>query len=106
MDPRAALGSRSVFLLPSNFTSLILGVSLAIAITRYRLFDIDVIIRRTLTYALVTIFLGIVFFGSVILLQQLFAGLTARAERDCDRAFDADDCGVVCAGTELGAERD
>lgn len=66
----------------TNLSFSVLGITLAIAILRYRLFDIGILVRRTLTYALVTALLVIVFFGSVILLQQVFSGITGSGQNE------------------------
>jgi hypothetical protein len=56
----------------------VIGVTLAIAITRYRLFDIEVIIRRTLVYSALTAVLAGVYFGSVLVLQGVMRGVTGE----------------------------
>ena len=49
----------------------LLPMSLVFSIFRYRLWDIDLLIRRTLVYSLLTALLAIVYFGSVLVLQSL-----------------------------------
>ncbi|MCC7161859.1 MAG: hypothetical protein IT331_05175 [Anaerolineae bacterium] len=66
---------------------IIQPTAFTIAILRARLWDIDIIIRRTLTYGLVTALLLVVFFGSVIVLQQVFAGLTGSGQNEIVTVF-------------------
>jgi two-component system, NarL family, sensor kinase len=54
-------------------------ISIAIAILRHRLFDIDVIIHRTLVYGVLTALLALVYFVSVVTLQFVVHGLTGQA---------------------------
>jgi len=51
---------------------------MGIAILRYRLFEIDLIINRTLVYGLLTAILVLLYFGSVTALQYLFSLLTGQ----------------------------
>jgi len=55
---------------------VLVPISMGIAILRYRLYEIDRIISRTLSYAVVTAILGAVFVGVILLMQTVLTSLT------------------------------
>jgi hypothetical protein len=63
-----------------NVWLTLLPICLGIAITCYRLFDIDIIIRRTLVYSILTLTLGLVYIGCIVLLQQLAVPFVGGSE--------------------------
>jgi hypothetical protein len=56
-------------------------VATGIAILRYRLYDIDLIINRTLVYGSLTLMLALIYFGGVATTQAIFGALTGQEEQ-------------------------
>ncbi len=54
---------------------LLIPLSIGFAILHYRLWDIDVLINRTLVYGLLTVSLALIYFGLVFVMQILLHGL-------------------------------
>jgi hypothetical protein len=59
-------------------TSTALYVAVGVAILRHRLYDIDLIINRTLVYGSLTATLVALYFGGIVVLQRLFVVLTGE----------------------------
>jgi len=60
--------------------TLALPICLGIAILRYRLFDINIIIRRTLLYAGLTAILALTYWGLVVVLQNVLRPVTGQGQ--------------------------
>jgi hypothetical protein len=64
-----------------NLVGVGLPVAVGIAILKYRLYDIDIIINRTLVYGSLTVMLGLIYFGGVATTQALFRALTGQEQQ-------------------------
>jgi hypothetical protein len=62
-------------------TNMGLYVAVGIAILRYRLYDIDLIINRTLVYGSLTGALALVYFGGVAATQAVFRAFTGQEQQ-------------------------
>ena len=70
--------SPQVLLLPAL---TLLPIAVGIAILKYRLYDIDVIVNRTLVYGSLTALLALVYFGGVATVQAIFRALTGQEQQ-------------------------
>jgi hypothetical protein len=70
----------TLLLLKAGFSLsfLLIPLSISVAVLRSRLFDVDVLINRTLVYAILSATLAGLYFGGIVLLQRVFAGLTGQ----------------------------
>jgi hypothetical protein len=57
---------------------LLLPLSMGVAVLRSHLFDIDVVINRTLVYGSLTATLVALYFGGIVVLQRVFVALTGQ----------------------------
>jgi hypothetical protein len=73
--PESIVALSSLLVIPS------VPIATGIAILRYRLYDIDRIINRTLVYGSLTVMLALLYFGGVSAIQALFAALTGQEEQ-------------------------
>jgi hypothetical protein len=53
-------------------------IAIGIAILRYRLYEIDTLINRTLVYGILTVMLVALYFGGIVVLQRVFVLLTGQ----------------------------
>jgi hypothetical protein len=73
LDQRGGL-----FDLWASLVAVAFPASMAVAILRYRLYDIDRLINRTLVYGLLTALLGGAYAGAILVLGQLFGGVAGN----------------------------
>jgi hypothetical protein len=57
---------------------LLIPLSIGFAVLHYRLWDIDVLINRTLVYGLLTASLALIYFGLIVVMQILLHGLVSQ----------------------------
>jgi hypothetical protein len=72
--PEVIVALTNLLVIPS------IPIATGIAILRYRLYDIDLIINRTLVYGSLTLMLALVYFGGVTVTQTLFQTLTSQEQ--------------------------
>jgi hypothetical protein len=74
--PIEAASPTLFIVMDSLIVAALIPVAAGVAILRYRLYDIDVVINRTLVYGSLTAMLVAVYYGSVVVLQYIFRALS------------------------------
>jgi hypothetical protein len=76
--PASVLGHPVISLNALGLVLLPIPLALAVAILRYHVFDIDVLINRAMVYGTLTAILGLGYAGLVLVLGQLFGGIATQ----------------------------
>jgi len=79
--PPREVGPRMLSMLLMDASGLMIPLSIGVAVLRSRLFDIDVVINRTLVYGTLTAMLVGVYVGGVTLAQTIFRSLTGQEQQ-------------------------
>ncbi|HZC05266.1 MAG TPA: hypothetical protein VE338_06465 [Ktedonobacterales bacterium] len=83
LDPALAAADSLFFIVQASVSTVALTfgpIAFAIAVLRYRLYDLGLLLNRTLVYGLVTSVLAAVYVGSVFALQQVARGVTGQKD--------------------------
>jgi hypothetical protein len=79
--PSERVGAKMLSMLLMDSFGLLIPLSLGVAVLRARLFDIDVVINRTLVYGSLSVMLALVYLGGVATTQALFGTLTGQEQQ-------------------------
>ena len=60
--------------------TVLIPISIAVAVLRYRLYDIDVLINRALVYGATTVGIAVAFVAGIVILQAILRPLTSGSE--------------------------
>jgi hypothetical protein len=79
--PPERVGPKMLSMLLMDAFMLFIPLSIGIAVLRSRLFDIDVVINRTLVYGSLTAMLALVYIGGVATTEAIFRALTGQEQQ-------------------------
>jgi hypothetical protein len=79
--PPEEVGPKMLSMLLMDAFMLFIPLAIGVAVLRARLFDIDVVINRTLVYGSLTVMLALVYFGGVAATQAIFRSLTGQEQQ-------------------------
>jgi hypothetical protein len=79
--PPQNVGPQMLSMLLMDASALMIPLSIGVAMLRSRLFDIDVVINRTLVYGFLTAMLVALYVGGIALAQTVFRALTGQEQQ-------------------------